>query len=263
MASEPPPAGRMGEAHLAFVFLSRLPLPRLSDAAARTPVARASWAFPLVGLLIGLAGAVTVWTGVLLDLPSLVTALAALAVTIVLSGALHEDGLGDVADGFGGGHTRDRKLEIMRDSRVGSYGVLALVFSIGLRATALSALMNAGGPAAAAAALMVAAGLSRAAIPVAMVLLPPARSDGLGAGAGTPGAWRVGLALILAGAATAVLLPAAMLAPVFALTLIAVLLMTGLARRQIGGHTGDVLGAVEQCVQATVLITLATLIGGN
>lgn len=146
MASEPLSAGRMGEAHLAFVFLTRLPLPRLTDAAARTPVSRASWAFPLVGLAVGLVGALTLWGTALAGLPPLVSALATLAVTVALTGALHEDGLGDLADGFGGGATRDRKLEIMRDSRVGSYGVLALLFSIGLRAGALTALLETGGP---------------------------------------------------------------------------------------------------------------------
>lgn len=262
MASDPPTAGRMGEAHLAFVFLTRLPLPRLADAAARAPVGHAAWAFPLVGLAVGLAGALALWGAALAGLPPLVSALAALAVTVALTGALHEDGLGDVADGFGGGHTRERKLEIMRDSRVGSYGVLALLFSIGLRAGALAALLEMGGPSAAGAALIAAMGLSRAAIPLTMVLLPPARSDGLGAGAGSPGALRLGVALVLAALAAAVLLPAATLAPLFALSLIAVLLMTGLARRQIGGHTGDVLGAVEQVTQATALITLSALIGG-
>lgn len=226
------------------------------------PLSRATWAFPLVGLAVGLGGALALWGAALTGLPPLVSALAALAVTVALTGALHEDGLSDVADGFGGGRSRERRLEIMRDSRVGSYGVLALLFSLGLRAAALADLLEAGGPSAAGAALIAAMGLSRAAIPLAMVLLPPARSDGLGASAGTPGASRLTLALALAAAAAAVLLPAAMLAPLFALALVAVLLMTGLARRHIGGHTGDVLGAVEQVTQATALITLSALVGG-
>lgn len=253
-------AGRLAEAHLAFVFLTRLPLPRLSDAAARTAVGRAAWAFPLVGLAVGGLGALVLHGGAALGLPGLASALLALAATAWVTGALHEDGLADVADGFGGGLDKARKLEIMRDSRIGSYGVLAVVFSVGLRAAALVALLKAGGPALAAAALVAALTLSRAAIPLAMTLLGPAREDGLGAGAGSPGAARLGAAVALAGAVAWALLPGATLAPLFAFALMAVLAVVGLAARQIGGHTGDVLGTVEQVTAATALLVLTALL---
>ena len=96
---------------------------------------------------------------------------------------MHEDGLADTADGFGGGHTREEKLAIMRDSRQGSYGIIALIVTIGLRAVALTAI---GDPIEAALALIAAHAASRAALPPALYLMHPAREDGLGATAGRP-----------------------------------------------------------------------------
>lgn len=253
-------SGRMAEAHLAFVFLTRLPLPRLSEAAARTPLARAVWAFPLVGVVVGLITAGALHLAHLLDLPAAVAVLLAIAAGLLATGALHEDGLADVADGFGGGATKERKLEIMRDSRIGTYGVLALLVAVGLRWAALTALLETAGVAAASAAVVMAAVLSRTAVPLAMAMLEPARGDGLGATAGRTEAAPVAVAVALAAAAAWLLLPHALLAPVFAFGLIAVLLVAGLARRHIGGQTGDVLGAVEQVAGLTVLVTLVALL---
>src|SRR5204863_1906899 len=102
---------------------------------------------------------------------------------IALTGALHEDGLADTADGFGGGRDRDDKLRIMRDSRQGSFGVVALVLSIALRAAALGTI---GEPIHVTLALIAAHAASRGVLPVLMHVLTPARPDGLGASAGRP-----------------------------------------------------------------------------
>ncbi|MBF0335337.1 MAG: adenosylcobinamide-GDP ribazoletransferase, partial [Alphaproteobacteria bacterium] len=127
----------LGDFHHAAVFLTRLPLPHLRDPA--RPLAACMWAFPLVGAVLGLtAGAC--FAGLASLLPPLPAALVALALLVLATGGLHEDGLADLADGFGGGRDRDHRLEIMRDSRTGSYGALAVGFSLALRAAALAAL---------------------------------------------------------------------------------------------------------------------------
>jgi adenosylcobinamide-GDP ribazoletransferase len=238
------------EFRLAAGFLTRLPLGSAGAEAAR-PLAEASWAFPLVGLVIGLIGgfvyALAAWLGV----PPLPAALLALAATALATGALHEDGLADVADGFGGGADAAEKLAIMRDSRSGAFGVLALVFSVGLRAAALAALGDGGRVTAV---LVAAHALSRGLLPLVLRALEPARRDGLGAAAGRPeaaNAWAaagLGALIVLFGldlgrgivAVAAAALAAGLIAHV--------------ARRQIGGYTGDVLGAIEQGGEIIVML---------
>ena len=206
--------------------------------------------FPIVGALIGLLGgggyALVFWLGV----PPLPAAVVALATTIWLTGALHEDGLADVADGFGGGRTLEDKLRIMRDPRIGSYGALALILDLLARAGALAALA---GPWTVAAALVVAGAVSRAALPPVMAMLPYARTDGLAAAAGRPHPLRATAAVLVAALIAALLLGeaagAALLAGAGAAFAVACL-----ARRQIGGHTGDVLGAVQQLTEIGVLL---------
>src|SRR5262249_12873429 len=146
-------------------------------------VARASWALPLAGLLIGLAGGAIYFLAHSVGLTAGPAAALALATTVLLTGALHEDGLADTADGVGGGRTRDRKLEIMRDSRIGAYGACALFLSLIIRWSALAAIAN---PQAVLVTLCVAHAASRASLPAFMRLVPLARTDGLAAGAGQP-----------------------------------------------------------------------------
>jgi adenosylcobinamide-GDP ribazoletransferase len=168
---------------------------------------------------------------------------------------LHEDGLADTADGFCGGRDREEKLAILRDSRQGTYGVLAIVLSVLLRTAALAAI---GDVIHAGLALIAAHAASRAALPAAMIGLTPARHDGLGAMAGTPRAGGA-IAAALIGAATAL----AALGPVrgaIALCLAGVMVFATveLARRQIGGHTGDVLGAFQQVGEIVILLAAST-----
>ena len=237
---------------LATTVLTRLPV------AASTPaegaVAEASWAFPAVGAGIGMVAAIVLFLASSFNLGEGSAALLALVTAGLVTGALHEDGLADTADGFGGGRTRDDKLAIMRDSRSGAYGVLALIFSIGLRAAALIAI---GSPIEAGLALIAAHTASRAALPVAMRWLPPARLDGLGAMAGTPG-----LVAMLAAVATGIFVALGMLGPIRgAVALIVMGAATAatamLAKRQIGGYTGDVLGAIQQIGEITMLLVAA------
>ncbi|MHA1151288.1 MAG: adenosylcobinamide-GDP ribazoletransferase, partial [Alphaproteobacteria bacterium] len=121
----------------ALAFLTRLPL-TLSESDQPPDLARAARAMPLVGAAIGLGGAAIYWLSGTLGLTPAISGLLAVAATILLTGALHEDGLADSADGLFAGAEPGRRLEIMRDSRTGTYGALALILSVGLRATALA-----------------------------------------------------------------------------------------------------------------------------
>lgn len=245
-------ASGLADLKVALIFLTRLPLRHKAEIA-EGDLGRALRTGPLVGLLIGLVGGAAYWFASLLALPPLLGGLIAVGATILLTGALHEDGLADVADGFGGGRDRARKLEIMRDSRIGSYGVLALVLSVGLRAGAIAALAT---PLAAGAALVAAHAVSRAALPAAMVALPPARDDGLAAASGRPARIHVMTALLIAGLLSLLALgPGPGSAGLLAGAAAAVLVI-GLAQAQIGGHTGDVLGAVQQAAETAVLLAV-------
>jgi len=247
----------LADVSAALGLLTRLPVGWLPQHDGAAGFARSVWAYPLVGFGVGAAGGAVLAGGLALGLPPGAAALWSLAATLLLSGGLHEDGLADTADGFGGGRGRERKLAIMRDSRIGSYGVLALVLALGLRAALLPSLAS--GLPAAAAACGAAAALGRGAILPLLRWLPAARPDGLAAGLARPPG-----AALLAGGALA-LLPAWALLPnpvALAATLAAggaLLLLGWLARRQIGGQTGDVLGAAVVVVDVVALTVLASM----
>jgi len=241
---------RMSDIALAFGLLTRLPVP-VADG---TRGARAAWAWPLAGAVLGALSALAGSAALALGLPAPVAALLALGVLVMLSGGLHEDGLADTADGLWGGWTRERRLEIMRDSRIGSYGVIALVLGLGLRAVAL-ALILAAGAGAAAAALIVAAMVSRAAMAGVMAVLPHARAGGLAQAQGRPPRAAVMLAAVLA-AGAAVILGGTDGAVGAAAAVLAALIVARLAQARIGGQTGDVLGAVQQVAEVAALLCL-------
>ena len=235
-------------------FLTRLPLGGMREGASPPSLADAAWAFPLVGLIVGAVGGFAYWLASAMALPAMACALIAVAATALVTGGLHEDGLADTVDGFGGGATRDDKLAIMRDSRTGAYGVLALIFSIGLRTVAIAGIA---GRWHVIGALIAAHALSRGLLPAAMRWLEPARSDGLGATAGRPTQTNVmvalGIALLVAAIGRGI--PVGLTAAIAA-TLAAVII-AWIARRQIGGQTGDVLGAIEQGAETAALLAAA------
>jgi adenosylcobinamide-GDP ribazoletransferase len=241
----------LADLHLAALFLTRLPLPAL-DRVEAGGLARAMTAFPVVGAAIGAAAGLVFVVGDAV-LPSVVAALLAVLAGILATGALHEDGLADSADGLGARGDRERRLEVMRDSRTGAFGVVALMFSVLLRVACVA---EAPSGWAGLGALVAAAALSRGLIPALMQVLPPARADGLGAGAGTPdisvAAIAAGLGLIFtfAGLGTG-----AAVATVCAG--LAVAAVAALARRLLGGYTGDVLGAAQQAAEIAILVAAA------
>ena len=252
------PFGPRDQLVVGFLFLTRLRLPAPPDWP-EDAVARAAWTFPVVGAVIGLFGGAAIVLGLGLGLPSMASVVLGLAATMLLTGALHEDGLADTVDGLGGGRDRERKLEIMRDSRVGSYGVLALILSVGLRAIALTALLDQEPTLldqvpVLLCAMAAAHAVSRAGLPAIMHGLDPARKTGLGAGAGRPAAPVAQLAAAIGLAVALVTL--GWWRGIFAVA-VAAAAVAGtamLARRQIGGYTGDVLGAAQQVAEVAVLL---------
>lgn len=236
-------------------FLTRLPLGgggREADGS----LAAAARTFPVVGAGIGLAAAVVLHGASGIGLYPLAAALAALAASALLTGALHEDGLADVADGFGAGTTPARTLEIMSDSRIGSFGVLALVFAVGLKAGALAGMS---GPGLAAAALIAAGAASRAALPAVMYRLDVAKADGLAHAAGRPSRDGASIAAGLGALATLFLLGWSTGLVALAAAAVAGSAVALLARRRIGGYTGDVLGAVQQAAETAFLLAASAV----
>jgi adenosylcobinamide-GDP ribazoletransferase len=245
-------AGWIRDVGLATTLLTRIPIPHPADA---TPseLARAQRAFPLIGAIIGFVAGLVDRSLLAIGVPSLAAAALTLGAGAALTGALHEDGLADVGDGFGGGRDRTTKLVIMRDSRIGTYGVIILLVGFSARLSALSSL-----PAGRVIpALVVAHTLGRSVIPVLAANMPFARDDGLGRSAGRPERSSVIIALVLAVAIALLCLPLKAALMAMAYTLVAASAMAALAWRQIGGVTGDVFGATEQVVEAVVLFALA------
>ncbi len=236
----------------AVVLLTRLPVPGADGARA----AASAWAWPIAGLIVGgLAGGLA-WLALLVGLTPAMAAGLALGAGMVVTGALHEDGLADCADGFWGGHTAERRLEIMKDSRIGAYGVLALILVTGLKWLALTELIEAGALWTAA---LLPSALSRGAMAGVMASLPFAREDGLARHMGKPPPAAAAVAFVGAATLTAA---AAGITGVVAVIASggAAMVVTRLARAKIGGQTGDVLGATQQLSHLAALLALAALL---
>ena len=253
---------RLDDLRAALIFGSRLPV---TGPEPFPPLARALRLFPLAGAVTAGVAAVALGALVAAGLPALPAAVCAVAAQIMLTGALHEDGLADFADGVAGGRTLEARLAIMRDSRTGAYGVLALVLAVLARVAALAAILDGAGVAAAAAALVAAAAVSRVR-PVALLhRLDPARADGRSAEAGRPST-----ATVREAVGWALLVCAPTLIPLFGtLAMIAAILgalaaygiVETISRRQLGGQTGDAAGAAQQLAETATLLALAAAAG--
>ena len=243
-------------------FLTQLPVPfvrtvdppRLKDSMAM---------FPVVGLLVGAITGGALVLANMAGLPDLFCALFALAITAMVTGAFHEDGLADVADGFGGGTTREERLEIMKDSRIGAYGTLILVIAVGARASLLTALLDLP-PEAIMALAAGAAAFSRALMVDLLSTTRPARSSGLSVLAGQPTRQTGLLALAIGGLAAGLAAHSFLSWRVALLSLAAAGLALGavraLAMRKIGGQTGDVCGAAQVMSETAMLVVFAAAV---
>jgi adenosylcobinamide-GDP ribazoletransferase len=242
-------------------FLTRLPVP-LSRTLDPPPLAETMRMFSVVGALIGCGLAAILLAGKFIDLPPNLTAFIGVAFGLLVTGALHEDGLADTADGLGGGRTRERRLEIMRDSRIGSYGALALIIAVGTRVTSYASLL-ALEPLVLLTVIVACQSFSRALVVDLLWATRPARLDGLSVYAGQPrrGVAMFGIAVglvltLLAGYFTS--FENAVLALGFGLAATAAI--RALATRLIGGQTGDICGAAQVTCEVMMLTAfLATL----
>lgn len=236
----------------ALIYFTRLPLPALSHSSP-DDWRRAATYFPLAGWLVGGAAA-GVWLAASRIFPPGIAAGLCLAATLLLTGAMHEDGLADVCDGLGGGPTREKALEIMRDSRIGAFGAIGLVVLLGLKWQAMAALPAAIAPAA----FIVAHTLSRSAAISLLASLDYARSEGKARPLVSRLRWpRLAVTTVLG------LLPLALLPIAFWWVIVPALAIRGLAaawfRHRLGGYTGDCLGATQQLGEAACLLTFVAL----
>ena len=233
-----------------FSLLTRIPMPAHQHSGAGS-----AWSWPLIGATLGLGAAALAELGLWLGLAPAPLAALLLIVLALGTGALHEDGLSDTADGLLGGRDRARRLEIMKDSRIGSYGALALILICLLQWSALSALLPRQDSARA---LIVACALSRLPMVWLMALMPNARPSGISASSGRPSPLSA-----CAATAVALLLGVGLLGPAVLAVLLAMalpsLLLVWAAQRLIGGQTGDILGASQQLGFAAALLALSTI----
>lgn len=235
----------------AVQFLTRVPV-RTSTAIPHVRIV--PW-FPVVGALIGVVvGGVAAGLGELV--PGTVAAALAVVTGLLVTGAFHEDGLADIADAFGGGVTVERRLEILKDSRHGTYGVAALASSIVVRVVAAASIVSA---ASVFAAFVAAHTLGRTAAVVAMKTAPPAAESGLGASAGRDLSAAATTICAATGVGVAALATGWWVLPFVGGAIVATAAVVVLAVRKIHGLAGDVLGAVEQVVECTVLVVASGL----
>ena len=249
-------------------FYSRLPVPVLpfeAEPYAMLDFAKSVRVLPFAGFFIGGIGGIALWGASALGLPALAAAAFAIAFLLLATGAFHEDGLADTADGLGGGMTVERKLEIMKDSRIGTFGGAALIMSLLLRTLLLAEIAQRFGAPAAALVMAASGGASRVAALMLHALLPSARNDGAAWAAAKPLASTLVLAGLLAiGVGVSPL--ALGLSPerlLLGLVLMAAsgFAMAGIAQRQIKGMTGDIAGATQQVAEILFFAVLASRFG--
>jgi len=236
------------------MFFTRLPIPSESEWQA-DDLKKAATYFPLVGWLVGAVGAGAWWLAARVWPPAIASGIS-LAVTLLLTGAFHEDGLADVCDGFGGGYTKERVLAIMRDSRVGAFGAIGVVMALGLKWQAVAALP----PLLTPLSLVAAHGLSRGAAVSLMATLPYVREEESKA---KPMATELRGVRLLVALAFAVA-PLAFLPVRLAWCLGPVVMVRFLLGRwfmyRIGGYTGDGLGAAQQVSEIVIYLSFLALL---
>lgn len=245
----------IADLHVAATFFTRLPL---AAPAVLPPgrLAATAWSIPLIGMAVGLAAGLVFWLGTVIGVPATLAPIPAIAAQVWLTGALHEEGLGDFADGMGAGGTREERIAVMRDSQTGSYGVVALVLALAARLAALAVIAE---PAVVVGALVASGAMSRTALVWIMTLIEPAQPARLSGHAGQPRLSRAVVASLIAA------VPMLWLGVGPALIALSAsgagaAVVGGLAQHRLQGQTGDVLGAGQQAAEVLGLIALAALL---
>ena len=236
----------------AFTFLTVFPIPFEKEC---DNFSKTAWVWPIIGAFIGIVAASIIIVLQIAGTPSLVTAVIAMIIIVATTGALHEDGLADTIDGIFGGNTPEQRLEIMKDSRLGTYGSLALMLVLLLRFSCLAVLFQEGkiyGP------LIAGCVISRAGMAMAMHLLPAATNVGLSASSGQPSRNNITVVLCITILIALSCVGIAIL-PAIILAFLSGTILCLVAYKCLGGQTGDVLGALQQVVEVSVLVVLAIL----
>lgn len=250
-------------------FYSRLPVPALpgeTDPHALPDFRSVPRALPFAALVIALPAALVLLGAGMAGLGGLLSATLAIAALAVTTGALHEDGLADSADGLFGGRDAERRLEIMKDSRLGSYGALAMGLALLLRVAALALILDRLGPLAAAGIFTIAALVSRLSGVRLLAMTAPARLDGASAAVGRPSV-RTALVAYAIGSGLALALAIGLRLPLFGLALGFFLaaanaaLVRRLCLALIGGQTGDIAGATQQLDEIALYLGFALVLG--
>ncbi len=242
----------LDDLRLVLAFSTRLPISHAKEGSG--DFSRSLALAPIAGILVACLASIVFFGASALGLPSLAVALLALLAAFWFTGGLHEDGLADFADGLGAEASRLRRLEIMRDSRLGTFGAAAIAMTFLLRASALASIAE---PMHAALALIASAALSRAFFPITMLLLAPARPDGLAASLSKPTLGAVALALLLGGLVAFASVGMGMAFAGLLVAFLTAVLIFAVAQMKLGGYTGDVLGALQQCLEIVLLLTFA------
>lgn len=241
---------RINQLLLAISFLTRLPIGKRDFTGLK--LANSSWAFPLVGAIVGAWGWAVYASAISIGISPIISAWLAIFFQIIFTGGLHEDGLADTADGLASGRNQEQKLSIMRDSRIGSYGVIALLIAISLRANAIAIF-----PAHSLLFFVAAGATSRVLIVLIMRAVPNASTKGLSASAGRPTGKQTIFSLLIG--FLSLLIATSFLNAIFCIIIIAIIffVIRKIARQNFGGITGDVLGASQQIIEVVLLLLLS------
>ena len=250
------PLVALSDVPAAIGLLSRLPA-RVDTELATARGAAAAWAYPIVGLIVSVIAVICMTITIAIGLPAGAAALIGVATATIITGAMHEDGLADAADGLWGGWDPVHRLKIMKDTYIGAYGVIAIVLSLLMRWLLLTELIQLG----AGAALIAAAMLSRAAMVGVMTWLPNARTSGLSRAVGRPN-----YAVMLIAAGIAIVGAVGIIGSMAIGAIVAVGVVAvgcgSIAKAKIGGQTGDILGAVQQMTEIGVMMFLVASLAG-
>lgn len=236
----------------AFITLTRLPNIKIADDDFNLKASL--WAFPIVGLVLGGILSAAAYGLIAIRIDGLIGAALLVALLILLTGALHEDGLADSADGLGAS-SAERRLEIMRDSQIGTYGTLALIFSFAMRVYAISLFWD---DYRIYYVLIICLMVSRGAMVFVPAFCPPARPDGLASNFTNIDIKQLFIGQIMIAVIGYVLFGHQIIYPMMAGVVIG-FMVARFATGRLGGFTGDVLGATEQLVQITCLVIFSLL----
>ena len=241
---------------LAVSFLTRIPIPDVLKF--ENELMSAAWSFSLIGALLGFLCGSIAWVLLYLNIPIGIVAFLTVGSMILLTGGIHEDGLADMADGVGGGKSADEKIAIMRDSQIGTYGALSLIFMLGMKVTAIDIILNNHTILVCIISLVISGALSRLSMVTVAFLFENASKTGLGHFAGKPTLNSIVMPLIILTLISLLLLPILKLIIIILLCVLTTIVIGKFSKQQIGGYTGDILGATQVVSEVVILIYLAT-----